>query len=83
MSTVTRDGRTGYGNKAYRRKFTDVQHISGWVLLLTGVMAVAFLGIALARKNGFATSWHSVIAMVLMETVADTIKRFMVEVASE
>jgi UPF0716 family protein affecting phage T7 exclusion len=83
MSTTTRDGRTGYGNKAYSHKFTDVQHISGWALLLMGVLAVIFLGIALMRKNGFSIAWHSVIAMVLMRAVGDAVEQFMVEVASE
>ncbi len=84
MSTTTVDGRTGYGNKAYRRAFSlDVQHISGWILVLIGILAVVFLCIVLVRKNGFATSWHAVLAMVLMETIADTVKRFMINVASE
>jgi hypothetical protein len=83
MSTTTVNGRTGYGNKAYSRKFTDVQHISGWVLLLMGICAIVFLCIALMRKNGFSIAWHSVIAMVLMRAVGDAVEQFMVEVASE
>jgi len=43
MSTTTRDGRTGYGNKAYRRALSlDIQHISGWILVLIGIFAVVF-----------------------------------------
>lgn len=84
MSTVTRDGRTGYGNKAYSRAINlDSQRISGWILLLLGILGVIFLGIALTRENGFSRAWHGVIAMVLMTTIADTIQRFMINVASE
>lgn len=84
MSTVTRNGRTGYGNRAYARKpGVDSQQINGWVLALIGALAVFFLVRALRQQNGFAESWHTVIAMVLMETIMDTVKRFMINVASE
>lgn len=84
MSTVTRDGRTGYGNKAYARKpGVDIRQIAGWALVLTGICAIVFLIIVLSRKNGFSTSWQNVIADVLVETVVDTVKRFMINVASE
>ena len=76
--------RTGYGNKAYARKpGVDTQQISGWILALIGALAVFFLVRALRADNGFAASWHAVIAMVLMETIVDTVKTFMVNVASE
>lgn len=84
MYTTSKQGRTGYGNKAYasRQGFDGVQ-VAGWVLFGLGVFSLLFLFLALRQKNGFKKSWHSVLAMVVQQTIADAIMHTLINASDE
>lgn len=84
MYTKTVNNRTGYGNKAYAsmRGF-DGQQVAGWVLFGLGVFSLLFLFLALRQKDGFKQSWHSVLAMVVQQTIADAIMHTLINASDE
>lgn len=82
MYTTTRDNRTGYGNKAYRRRpVFNILTIDGWILIIISSLAILFLMRALRSENGTQEAWHGVLALQVMRALFEALQQFMVNIA--
>lgn len=80
-TTTDRNGRRGYGNRAYARPAPRPALLDGLLLITLALLGCVFLWRALRRSESGEAAWANVLAMQLLESCVKAVHGALVGMA--